>query len=261
MPRSYAFGHLSHKYTSKIKIPVYASWKCENCGDVNFAMGSVVCQRSKRTGSWHSSTITDAQDSASAQAHINGVEIAWNIIQDPKRNSSATSRYLRLKNAKCTQCEKKPSWNAYYPPLSLFTLAIPIASISGIFTLAKLTDIVSWLLFIASASIIIWGLLRKNTLQKRLLNLPEEYIPIVGSFNPDLIQYAQTFSKTIRTPDECITAVRGYPMKAGNIESFVGSAYNKPISPHDIPTNFCRKCGTKLEITDQFCPKCRIKTR
>lgn len=261
MPRSYAFGHLRHKYTSKIKIPVYASWKCEDCGEVNFALGSVVCQRSKRTGSWLSSTITDAQDTASTQAHLDGVEIAWNIIQDPKQNSFTTGNHFRLKNAKCTQCGKNPSWNAYAPTLSFVAFAIPIALISGIFALAKLTSIVSWLLFIASVNVIIWGLSRKTAFQKRMHNLPKEYIPVVGSFNPDLIKYAQTFSETIRTPDECIVAVRGYHMKAGNVEPFINPAYNEPISLHDIPTNFCRKCGTKLEINNQFCPKCRINAR
>ena len=41
-------------YTSTISVPVYASWKCEECGEINLATGVIVCKREESSSSWSS---------------------------------------------------------------------------------------------------------------------------------------------------------------------------------------------------------------
>lgn len=52
-------------YTATITVPVYASWKCEKCGEVNFATGVIVCKRQEASGSWRSSKQKEAEAAGS----------------------------------------------------------------------------------------------------------------------------------------------------------------------------------------------------
>ena len=53
-------------YTSTITVPVYASWKCEECGEVNFATGSIVVKRQESSSSWRPSKQREAEAKAAS---------------------------------------------------------------------------------------------------------------------------------------------------------------------------------------------------
>ncbi len=246
--------HYWQHYTSTIKVPVYASWKCENCQEVNFATGQIICKRTEGNTSWFPSDIRAAQKLASERTHSEWLSIATKIIVYPNHNGSTMYKHFFLHNSKCTKCRKKPWWNKGPKLLPLVAVSIPVSIISGISAVLNLMSVTPWLVFLASIGVIIWAIGRKLAYPKKMLQLPKEYTPVIGSFNPSLITVATGIDKTMPTPDECIAAVRGYNQKTEEVQP-VASVENRGFAP----VNYCRQCGTKLKANMIFCHKCRAE--
>ena len=197
-------------YTSTITVPVYASWKCEECGEVNFATGVIICKRQESSSSWRSSKQKEAEERAAAQVRAEWAGDAFKIISNPNNNGSAMYSNFYLQNTKCTKCGKKPHWNKNVKFLPLVGLCIPVTLISGIVAFATLTSVAAWLIFLASAGFFAWGIAREEVYKKMMLKLPKKYTPVIGSLNAELIKYAEVLGKTIPAPDECIATVKAY---------------------------------------------------
>ena len=230
-------------YTSTISVPVYASWKCEECGEINLATGVIVCKREESSSSWSSTKQQQAEETASKKARTEWVEEAYKIITDPNHSGSLMYNNLHLQNTNCTKCNKKPRWNKNVKFLPIFGLVFMTAIISGIAAFAILTSVLAWLIFISSVGFIVWGIAREEVYKKMMVKLPKGCTPIIGSLNAELIEYANQRGKKIPNPDECIEIVKGF----ANI-----SSAEKPSES----CVFCRKCGAKLASDSTFCHKC-----
>ena len=68
-------------YTSTITVPVYGSWKCQECGEVNFATGAIVCKRQESSSSWRPSKQKEAEERAASLAQAEWAEEAYKIVQ------------------------------------------------------------------------------------------------------------------------------------------------------------------------------------
>lgn len=246
-------GHYRQYHTSTLKVPVYASWKCEKCAEVNFATGRLVYRQTESTTSWRPSQIRAARERVSARTNSEWVTIAAKIIFDPNRNGSAMYKHFFWQNCKCTKCGKKPRWskNSVFHPF--LALLIPSYVISGIIAFCMLPTVAAWLFVIANIGVIAWAIVRKAAYPKRMAQLPKAYTPVIGSFNPSLVRVAAEVGRTMPTPDECIAAVRGYNQKAEVVQPFIAPVEKRGFAP----ANFCRKCGTKLKANRIFCHKCR----
>lgn len=248
-------------YTSTITVPVYASWKCEKCGENNFAVGSIVCRRQETTSSWRNSKHKEAEVRAATRARAEWVGNAFKIIDDPNHSGSEMYNNLLLQNTKCTKCGKKPRWDKNAKLVPLVGLAIPTALISGIAAFSTLTSVTAWLIFLASAGFIAWLIAREAVHKRMMPKLPKQYTPVIGSLNPELIRYANALNKTIPTPDECIAAVSGYTQNgnaSANKVQFVAETVGSDSSSDNTEPQiyFCRKCGTNLQADSVFCHKC-----
>ena len=245
-------------YTSTITVPVYASWKCEECGEVNFATGVIVCKRQESSSSWRSSKQREAEERAAAQARAEWAGDAFKIISDPNHSGSAMYSNLLLQNTKCTKCGKKPRWNKNVKFLPLAALCMPVALISGIAAFATLTSVAAWLIFLASAGFIAWGIVREEVYKKMMPKLPKKYTPVIGSLNEELIAYADARGKKILNPDECIATVKGYDQistpTTPEVEPIAESSASENTTT--VQANFCRKCGAQLQADSGFCYKC-----
>lgn len=195
-------------YTSTVTVPIYASWKCEECGEVNFAAGVITCQRRESSSSWRSSKQREAEERAAVRARAEWAGEAFKIISDPNHSAPTMYNGLCLQNTKCTKCGKKPRWNKNESPFTV--LCMIVALISGMVAFATLTSIVAWLIFLASAGFFAWGIVQEIVFKKMMPKLPEKYTPVIGSLNEELIAYAEAIGKTIPNPDECIAIVKGY---------------------------------------------------
>lgn len=248
----------SNYYTATIKVPVYASWKCEHCGEINFAEGIIACSRSEYTGSFITSRIRAVQDKASLRAQLEWAECALKIIDDPNGSGSEIYNNFTLRNASCTQCGRKPSWDTAMAELSLWTLlGIPVALICGILIVENITNIAAWFFFIAGVIVLVWGLTREKAYIKMMSRKPAEYTPVFGSLNPELVRFAKKLGKPMPTPDECVAAVRGYNHIADGVQPLTVTTGN-PTSESNtaIPANYCRKCRTQLQAGSDSCHKC-----
>lgn len=105
------------------------------------------------------------------------------------------------------------------------------------------TSPVAWLIFGAFLAIVVTAFISEPRYKKMMKKLPKEHTPVLGSLNPDLIEYANNLGKTIPTPDECIEIVKGFSI-------------DKKAEVEKVECRFCRKCGTQLTSDSDFCHKC-----
>ena len=128
-------------YTSTVTVPVYASWKCEHCGETNFAAGNIVCKRQESTSSWRNSKHEEANSRAHESAQAEWAGEAYKVISDPNHSASELYSNVFLQDTRCTKCRKKPRWEMHMKFVPLLGLAMPTALISGLFLLGTPTSI------------------------------------------------------------------------------------------------------------------------
>ena len=90
-------------YTSTITVPVYASWKCEHCGEINFAAGNIVCKRQESTSSWRNSKHEEAKAGAHDLAQAEWAGEAYKVITDPNNSASELYSNVFLQNTRCNK--------------------------------------------------------------------------------------------------------------------------------------------------------------
>ena len=242
-------------YTSTITVPVYASWKCEHCGEINFAAGNIVCKRQETTSSWRNSKHEEAKARAHDLAQAEWAGEAYKVITDPNNSASELYSNVFLQNTRCTKCRKKPRWEMHMKFVPLLGFAMITAIISILCVLGSPTSIGAWLAFLCSAGFITWGIVRENWYKKMMPNFPKQYTPVIGSLNAELAEYAAQRGKSIPSPDECVEIVKNYGQK--HIPTTTPSpAIAKPSETQTADMAFCRKCGTQLQAGSDFCHKC-----
>ena len=241
-------------YTSTITVPVYASWKCEHCGEINFAAGNIVCKRQESTSSWRNSKHEEAKARAHDLAQAEWVGETYKIISNPNENAMAMYSNFFLQNTSCTNCKKKPRWEKHAKFLPLVGLAMPVALISGIVAFTSLTSLSAWLVFACSAGFIAWGIIRENMYPKMMSTYPKQFTPVIGSLNAELAEYAAQRGSSIPTPDECIEIVKNYGRTPVAEKAPTQTVEKAAESSEDA--GFCRKCGTQLQAGGDFCHKC-----
>lgn len=247
-------------YTSTVTVPVYASWICEHCGEINFSEGEIVCRRVKSTSSWSNSKREEVKSKSYELALAEWTENAYKIMTDPQHNAMSMRSDLFLQNTNCTKCEKKPSWDKDMKYLSWYALSIMFAIISGIVAVFMKTSIVAWLVFLAFLGGIIYGIVTEKQYKKAMGRLPKKYTPVIGSLNEELIAYARHLGGNVPSPDECIEIVSRYR------KSYMATIISTPSVEKNVVTSadgdnieavvFCRKCGMQLQVDSNFCHKC-----
>lgn len=225
-------------YTSTITVPVYASWKCEHCGEINFAAGNIVCKRQETTSSWRNSKHEEAKARAHDLAQAEWAGEAYKVITDPNNSASELYSNVFLQNTRCTKCRKKPRWEMHMKFVPLLGFAMITAIISILCVLGSPTSIGAWLAFLCSAGFITWGIVRENRYKKMMPNFPKQYTPVIGSLNAELAEYAAQRGKSIPTPDECVEIVRNF---------------GKPPVAEKAPTQPVEKAAEQNEATAGFC--------
>lgn len=248
-------------YTTTITVPVYTSWKCEECGEINFSTGVIGCQREVSTSSWRKSKQNEAEEMAANKAREEWAGEAYKIISDPNHNASLMFSNFYVHNTNCTKCNKKPRWNKNIR----FLWTIPPIFIGGLISLigviSDVTSLVAWSFLLGIVGIFALLVAREENYKKMMSKLPKRYTPVIGSLNEELIEYASALGKTIPNPDECIEIVKGYDqipnISANRAQSSIDSTKNNASVNNTVETiNFCRKCGVSLHKDSVFCHKC-----
>ena len=203
-------------YTSTIRVPIYASWKCSKCNEINFSLGNIKCESQATTNSWRRAKQDDARNKASSMAQTDWKGHALQIICNPRNNAQNMRGDLFLNKTKCTNCRTKPKWDKGTGYLIISSLAIIPTIISGLIAFILLRSFVAWLIFAISLGAFVYGIVTEKAFIKTIANLPQEYMPVIGSLNEELIDYAKRYGKTVPTPDDTVKMVGNYGVRKGS---------------------------------------------
>ena len=232
-------------YISTITIPVYASWRCEKCGEINVATGTIKCKREEGTSALRPSKHKEAQEKANKKACEEWKDQACKIISDPKHTRLAMHSDLVFENTKCTLCGKTPRCYKGEKNITMIGVALIFAILSGLVALNAMTSVAAWLVFAGAVGLAVGGFIKEEMHMRTVKRLPKGYSPVIGSLNPELINYANERGMNIPTPDDCVRVVKE------ETESPIKMTQQKESC-------FCHKCGTKLFTDSAFCHKCGI---
>ena len=191
-------------YTSTIRVPIYASWKCPSCGEKNFSLGNITCTRQETTSSLRKSKQEEAKNEASSRAQNDWKQNAVDIIFNPQKNPQNLRNDLYLQNTNCTKCGKKPSWDKGNGYMTLLALSFVPAIISGIVAISMKTSWIAWLIFAALLGAIVYCFVSEIAYKKSIVNMSKEYLPVMGSQNNELIAYAERQGRKLLSPDETL---------------------------------------------------------
>lgn len=251
-------------YTSTIRVPVYASWKCPCCGEKNFSWGNIVCQRAVTTSSLRWSKQEEAKNEASRRAQNEWKQNALDIIFNPQMNPQNMRSDLFFQNTNCTKCGKKPKWDKGMGYMALLSLSFMPAIISGMVAIAMKTSWIAWLVFATFLGAIVYCFVTEKAYKKTMASMPLEYLPVIGSQNKELLVFAEQQGKRLPTPDETIQIVGNFK-SVSTLNSSINTAESKEEKTIESATGpsvkkeqvcFCRKCGAKLPDGSDFCNKC-----
>ncbi|MBE7032971.1 MAG: hypothetical protein E7406_01945 [Ruminococcaceae bacterium] len=197
-------------YTTDVTVPIYASWKCEKCGETNFSTGVIGYRAEVSTNSCRKSVREKAKLEASTLAENEWRRNVYKIITDPNHSAESLRNDLFLQNTNCAKCGEKPSWDKNMKYLKWAAISFICAVLSGIVAFSEKTSFVGWLIFLASLSGVIYGFATESRYKKTMINLPKEYTPVIGTLNEDVIEYTTHRGKTVPTPEESIQIVKNY---------------------------------------------------
>ncbi len=260
-------------YKSTIDVPVYASWKCEKCGEINFSVGIIRCLRQESTSSFRREKHEEAKRKAAECAQAEWAENAFAIMADPNHQAMALRNNLFLKTTNCTKCGTKPKWDKNMNYLPIFSISIPAMIISGLLAFSLMTDVVAWIIFLASLSAFVACFFVEPRYKKMMADLPKEYSPVIGSSNAELIAYARSRGKAIPTPEKCFEIVQQngevpHQWSAENkqmverkaeAEAFRGNVNSFGDTVKKTEYTICPKCGKRNTYSRNFCSDCGAK--
>ena len=177
-------------YTSTVTTPIYAGWKCQDCGEINFSVGTTVCTRKEYTSVLGPQI--EAKERAEERAKEEWARDAYEIIINPERCRVAMGKELVISNANCTKCGKKPKWYRSGALAKMSPSSIVFAIICPVLVAFNIA------IYILEA--------RYNS---RVKKLPKEYLPVLGSDNLELLVYARSKGKSIPDKTECLAIAKG----------------------------------------------------
>ena len=244
-------------YTSTVTTSVYACWKCEHCGELNFSPGKTRCVRQVSTAAFRRSKHEDAKRRAKEMAKTQWLEEAFNIVTDPCGHPKDVLYNLSLDSTSCTKCGKKPSWQMNPTILNWCALAFIPAIITGLMAFAAKTNFLLWSLFAFFLIAILYSFYAEWRLKCTMNTLPKAYRPVIGSENIDLYLYASARGKCLPSPEDCVEVVL-----YGKLESRGDQASEDYLAfaPESEPYIYCRKCGTRFKQNSGYCDKCGTKS-
>ena len=127
----------STTYITTITVPVYGSWRCEHCGEVNFSNGIVKCAWQNNTTSIRYSKHKEVKEKVSSTANAQWAEHAYKIIVHPKSDAKDTYNSLDLNNTHCRKCGKKPMWDKNFKCNIWGGICFILAVITGAMAIGK----------------------------------------------------------------------------------------------------------------------------
>ena len=247
-------------YTASVSVPVYASWKCEKCGHINFSVGTIVCRRQDSTSSSDQFHNDEAKEYAAYLAHNEWLENAYNIIVNMRNNAESMRDSFFLQESRCKECGLKPKWykkrNFF---LVLSRIILIIAAFFGMVAFSFKTNVAAWIFLVAILALASLAYLPYGKNIDIIRKLPKEYTPIIGSLNEELIEYAAHRDVVIPNQFEVIEIAAGLKTFDDINTQRLQSILERSPKPSVPIKSYCPKCGAQLQDGLKVCHICGPK--
>ncbi len=193
------------EYTSTISVPVYAAWKCPKCNCVNANNGIIQTQGTTTSYSTKKDKLEAAKDKAMSYTESQWRKNVLNLITDPRSFPESFRSCLKLGKVKCTNCGKQPKWNKSAPFLTILMVLAIFVGLIMLYPIIKGQATLTVWLILAACALIVFGVIQSDKIfEKRITTLPDQYVPVIGTQNEEMLVYADHYGKKIPTPEECI---------------------------------------------------------
>lgn len=270
-------------YTATISLPMYAAWRCPKCNKINFSTGTIICQRQAQAStSLLGLSQEEAEKRAMDSAKQEWADDALAIMLSPRQHTTEVHENLKMGNAVCAGCGQKPKWSRGVGNWTIVMIgASLIGFISGIVAIGIKNSIIAWSIFAVCIGVISAGIIKGIRYRTMIKKLPNEFTPVFGTINSELVDYARNRGESIPTPEEAVEIVI---KNEKNIEP------ENPITPiEDVTENpdnkrpdeemkktlivensesenkapatirYCKHCGQKLLENSIYCSYCGEK--
>lgn len=197
-------------FVAGISVPVYGSWKCAHCGEANFSIGVIGCKRQVTTTALRRSRQEEARERAASLVQSEWASDACAIISDPRNNARSMFSNLTLESTRCSKCGKRAKWHRSRKLQGWGAICILPAIFVGTLAIGGEAGVVTWLIFLALLAVIAYSYLCEPLYASMMAKLPKEYIPVLGSLNEELVDFAKKWGKPMMRPEETMEVVKGY---------------------------------------------------
>ena len=197
-------------YRASIEVPVYFAWRCQKSNEINFNYASLQHVELDSTTSFSK----DEKEAARKRA-INKVEGSWkdqvlDILEHPNQHGSHLISSLTTSfGITCSKCNKNCLWyikgrGAY---LVQMFVALPIAVLFLILAIGNAEEISLWVFFAVAAAFFAQPLIKEGIILNKIKKLPDKYMPVFGTKNEELLDYAEKKGIEFPTPEEAVSIV------------------------------------------------------
>lgn len=252
--------------TTTVNVPVYAAWECSHCGEKIFSDGVFSFSASSSTRAFPTKKeLERIKNDSKEYAEELWKKKALGVITNPIKNYSRFRQSLHIYDNICPKCGNKEKWNKDMGYMSIFALNFTPTIISLICLIASPSSLWAWLFFLIFGTIFVFCIYSEYHFKTILKKIPSKSMPVIGSLNPELKEYAKENNYNILTPQEVLTQISAEEVSCdGDIEETemnnekIGGVISEKtqLDTSNDNVSFCRKCGTQLLDESEFCHKC-----
>ena len=193
------------KYTSTVNVPVFAGWLCPKCREINFSQGKIEYSKTTSSSSLSGEKQEAARNKARDEANSGWMDNAIGIMFRPRENAGIFRDRLKLENYSCKQCGAKPVWKGGKLANVIAMIMLLFGLLMFIVGCSEGGSVSLWIGLGVNTALLVLILVADSSAYKRKLqNIPDEYMPVISTLNPELLSYSEFRRIKMPTPQETV---------------------------------------------------------
>ncbi len=196
-------------YTSRISVPVYVSWRCQKCNNINISGGVIVTTGSETSYSFNKDRLAEAKEAAKNKAWKVWVDNTLRYMRDPCGSFEKRDVFLSLQSNKCSKCKKSPIWIKRIDNFELWGIPGILITLIGlsILLIDGFSSGLGWGITAFGIAEVLASKIVISIHKSKLYSLPKRYKPVMGSQNEDLVLRTEMNGQHLLTPEETVERV------------------------------------------------------
>jgi hypothetical protein len=199
-------------HISNINVPVYYSCRCQKCNEVGFNTGMIRYSAQATTKDPTRFNKESTRNRAERLLAGTWKDFVLLFMSYPNQYDPDLLSSLNSDSSKCEKCKRRYSWKGdgrafFILGIILISLAIPVGLISLILAFLEVTSFVAWLVFAVSVGIIAFAFVFEKHHKNKISKIPIRYLPVFGTEDAEIIEYANKRGIKVLTPEETFAVV------------------------------------------------------